>query len=271
MQPTRSLICLLFALALCMPAFSLPAPGPLATSSDLTVIGLVVPDHASGETASPLLIAMLPAGGTLGLLPEPLPASSDKSWRLPVGALALAGLLLLPFDAEMAPSIADAAAGERDSFAVQAANDLGTPQVIFPALGALYLVGDSYDKESAKLAAVAFVNAGALVQVGKSLAGRARPLTTGDSPGAFTGPSLTNEYASFPSGHASVAFAVANVLAHRYPKQKWLYYGLAGAVGLARVISEAHFPADVLVGAAVGVYAGESTLRSNGRLLSFTW
>jgi len=259
----------LLTLLLCaMPVFALPAPR--VTPHNVAVIGLAVPDPASlSEPIPELLVAAVPAGTPPAL--ELLPAPPDTSWRRPIEELALAGLLLLPFDAETMPSIEDATAGARGSFAVDAANSLGTPQVIFPALGALYLTGDAYDKESAKLAAVALVNAGALAQTGKSLAGRARPTTPGEPLGEFQGPRLSNEYASFPSGHATVAFAIANVLAHRYPKQKWLYYSLAGAVGLARVISEAHFPSDVLVGAATGMYAGESTLRSNGRMLSFTW
>lgn len=263
----RFLILPALSFILCVTSvFALPAPPVI--SSDITIVCLAVPDPASPD-ASPLLVAALPA--SISLTPERLPESSDKTWHRPVEVLVVAGLLLLPLDAEMMPSIEDATAGERDSFAVDAANSLGTPQVIFPALGALYLTGDAYDKESAKLAAVAFLDAGALVQVCKTLTGRARPLTPADHLGEFQGPRLSNEYASFPSGHSAVAFAVARVLAQRYPKRKWLYYGLAGAVALARVVSEAHFPSDVLVGAAAGIYSGESALRSRGRLLSFTW
>lgn len=267
----RFLTFLLPALLFCgAPGLTLPAPGPLAAPPGLTVVGLAIPDQASpGEAAPPLLIAVLPAGTSQA--PVPLPAPSTKAWHRPIEGLALAGLLLLPLDAHIMPSIEDATAGARGSLAVDAANSFGTPQVIFPALGALYLAGDSYDKETAKLAGVAFANAGVLVQVGKTLAGRSRPTTPSDPPGEFNGPRLSNDYASFPSGHSTVAFAVATVLAHRYPKRKWLFYGVAGAVGLARVISKAHFPSDVLVGAAVGTYAGESALRSNGRLLAFTW
>jgi len=264
----RSLNLMLLTLLLCAkPTFALPAPGLLATSSSLAVIGVVAPDPAL--PGQPLLVAVV--SEELSMAPEPLPAPAGKSWHRPIERLALAGLLLLPLDAETMPSIEEATAGARNSFAVDAANSLGTPQVIFPALGALYLAGDTYDKETAKLAAVALINAGVLVQTGKSLAGRARPTTPSDTLGEFEGPRLNNEYASFPSGHATVAFAVANVLAHRYPKRKWLYYGLAGVVGLARIISEAHFPSDVLVGAATGMYAGESALRSKGRVLAFTW
>jgi len=185
--------------------------------------------------------------------------------------LALAGLLLLPFDTKTMPRIQRAVGTDRGNGAIDLVNNFGTPQVLLPVIGALYLSPAHYDHTSAAMAGVAFVDAGFLVEVGKTLTGRARPDTPGVASGAFTGPTLKSSYASFPSGHTAVAFAVATVLAHRYPKHRWLYYGVASAVGVARVWKSAHFPSDVLVGAGVGYCAGDSAVQSRGRLLSFTW
>ncbi|HEU5479945.1 MAG TPA: phosphatase PAP2 family protein, partial [Candidatus Tumulicola sp.] len=61
----------------------------------------------------------------------------------------------------------------------------------------------------------------------------------------------------FPSGHTAVAFAVAAALAPDLPRPVrpfvWL---LAVIVGFARVYVGAHFPLDVLGGAALGYAIG---------------
>lgn len=200
------------------------------------------------------------------------PASSALKKELPsagvrvAGDLALAGLILIPFDADMMSKIK-----RQDNTAVSVVNSLGTPEVLLPVIGAIYVSGKPYEKDTAKLAVVALVDATVLTETGKLLTGRARPGIATSPAGEFTGPKLKSGYDSFPSGHTSAAFSVATVLGHRYPKYRWLYYTLAGAVGVARVLHNDHFPSDVLVGAGVGILSGESALHTNGRLLAITW
>ncbi len=59
-------------------------------------------------------------------------------------------------------------------------------------------------------------------------------------------------YASFPSGHATTAFATAVILSLWYPRGAGLFVGLALVAGLSRVVLGAHFPSDVLGGAVLG-------------------
>jgi hypothetical protein len=71
---------------------------------------------------------------------------------------------------------------------------------------------------------------------------------------------------SFPSNHATQAFAVASVVATHYderPWVRWLAYSVAGGVGFARVYHDAHHTSDVLAGAAIGTLVGTTVARAN--------
>lgn len=58
---------------------------------------------------------------------------------------------------------------------------------------------------------------------------------------------------SFPSGHATFAFAAAYVLA-QYDKKRALYfYGIAVLIAFSRVYLGFHYVGDVLVGSLIGV------------------
>ncbi|MFO0775500.1 MAG: phosphatase PAP2 family protein [Nitrospiraceae bacterium] len=86
-------------------------------------------------------------------------------------------------------------------------------------------------------------------------------------------PSFDNGFDSFPSGHASASFAVAAVLAARLPRWRWLWYGLATAIAMSRILRSAHFPSDVIGGAAIGMVAGavvSGPIRRWGRTLCDT-
>jgi hypothetical protein len=64
---------------------------------------------------------------------------------------------------------------------------------------------------------------------------------------------------AFPSGHAATSFAFAAVVAHRYPKNKWVKWGayaLATGVSLSRYPAKKHYPSDILIGATLGYVTG---------------
>lgn len=62
---------------------------------------------------------------------------------------------------------------------------------------------------------------------------------------------------SFPSGHTSNAFVMASVLRHEFKKSSPLLsysgYLFASATGILRVLNNAHWVSDVLVGAGIGI------------------
>lgn len=69
-----------------------------------------------------------------------------------------------------------------------------------------------------------------------------RAVVVGKKPGNY----------SFPSGHSAAAFGGAYLLARHYPRLAPLFYAIAATVGFSRVYLGAHYPGDVLSGAAVG-------------------
>ena len=79
---------------------------------------------------------------------------------------------------------------------------------------------------------------------------RDRPAVADPEPETLVG--LPATY-SFPSGHATVSFACATVLALAVPRLTWPLFALAALISFSRVYVGVHYPFDVLAGAALGV------------------
>jgi undecaprenyl-diphosphatase len=58
---------------------------------------------------------------------------------------------------------------------------------------------------------------------------------------------------SFPSGHATVSFACATVLAFAIPRFVVPLYALAALIAFSRVYVGVHYPTDVIAGAVLGI------------------
>ena len=58
---------------------------------------------------------------------------------------------------------------------------------------------------------------------------------------------------AFPSGHASLAFAIATAVYFYYPKTGILFFLAAFSIGFGRVATGLHWPSDILGGAVVGI------------------
>jgi membrane-associated phospholipid phosphatase len=108
----------------------------------------------------------------------------------------------------------------------------------------------------------------------KIVAGRARPYVSADTnPGDFGfGRGMKDDHhKAFPSGHATAAFAAAAAVVAEthewWPQSTWyvapMMYGGATAVGLSRMYHDQHWASDVVMGAAIGTFAGLKTVRFN--------
>lgn len=89
----------------------------------------------------------------------------------------------------------------------------------------------------------------------KHLVGRPRPKFMHAGNFALS-PAGGSGWDSFPSGHATVSFAVAAVLAVRFPRARWVIVGIAAAIALSRILRGAHFLTDTVGGAVLGWLAG---------------
>lgn len=92
---------------------------------------------------------------------------------------------------------------------------------------------------------------------------RDRPPLANPDPGPLVALPATG---SFPSGHATVAFACATALALAVPRLVLPLFALAALIGWSRVYVGVHYPLDVLAGALIGVALGFAVAGS-GRLV----
>jgi len=109
----------------------------------------------------------------------------------------------------------------------------------------------------------------------KTVFGRARPFVDTISPNPndwqlLRGLRAGARYQSFPSGHTTAAFAAAAAVTAEtstwWPTATALLigpamYGGAAAVGLSRMYENRHWASDVILGAAIGTFAGNKVVR----------
>lgn len=187
----------------------------------------------------------------------------------PVEAVAFAASIALAagFDGPLRRTLqADRTAG-RDDLA-RVGNAFGNLIYTGPLLAVGWLAGEVTHRPGlarASLRAVeAGVAAGGVTAVLKLAVGRARP-NAGTGPGRFR---PFGGDVSFPSGHMTVAMAVATSLARSTP-DRWTdaaFYGAAALTGFARMNDDKHWLSDVVAGTAIGYLAGRQL---NGRVGRF--
>ena len=232
-------------------------------------------------TALSLLGALAPTA-----LPQAPPADSVKLNRLFIksdlyvlGAFGAATVLMFPLDRHLASVVRD-----EDLLGNRKLERLSSTLRFFggpgPYLigGGMYVVGRVWHVDRAVDLAVhgteAVVIGTAVSGALKIILGRARPYTSLDTnPRNFGfGRGLKSpDYQAFPSGHATTAFAAAAAVAAEtlewWPGSRWIFrpilYGGAALVGLSRMYDDKHWASDIVMGAAVGTFAGLKVVRFN--------
>jgi undecaprenyl-diphosphatase len=88
----------------------------------------------------------------------------------------------------------------------------------------------------------------------KRIIGRARPFVGGAAdPYLYSVMAFDVRYASFPSGHATTAFAAAIAISALWPSTRAVMWTYAILMAISRVVVTAHHPSDVVAGALVGI------------------
>ncbi len=118
--------------------------------------------------------------------------------------------------------------------------------------------------ETGRLGAEAVIDSGTVVLATKLVTNRERPLE-GDRQGRFwtNGTGSWHWDSSFPSDHAAATMSLARVIAGEYPQ--WYIsvpaYGFAETISVSRILANAHFPSDVVIGQTIGFLTGTWILR----------
>lgn len=215
------------------------------------------------------------AGANPDLLPlqfKPLSSSSELTIQSPSlsasvadptssGSTRPSGTLLQRFDLK-AQSWAQEHRTDKTNRIAGDFRDFGNPLVVVKPLAALFIYGELSGNDNAvrtaKLSTESILLGGAATDILKRLIKRPRPnnRNTPDSDLART---------SFPSGHTTVAFALATVVASEYGGAiPYLAYGSAALTGWSRINDNVHWTSDVLFGALIGYTAGRIVVRHSG-------
>lgn len=185
------------------------------------------------------------------------PAHWHAHWRLLAAAAAVTALLIAT-DRNVSAALPAQGAVPHDS---RIASNAGLA-VLFAEAGGIYLNGwrtGSLPSRRNGLAALESAgNAAIVAEAAKWAARRQRPSAAAGHGDFWKGGD------SFPSGHATLSWALAETLAMEHPHSPWMHWGnwsAAAAIGVLRVTGQRHFPADVFAGGLTGHEIGRDIAR----------
>jgi membrane-associated phospholipid phosphatase len=184
----------------------------------------------------------------------------DATWLLPLGA---ATGTLIASDHHTMTALVHINPADQKHFSTL--SDAGVAALgVLPAGMYLWSLGHDAPQahETGLLTGEALADAYVFSKAIQFVSLRDRPAVN-DAQGHFWSSGPLNS--SFPSDHATAAWAMASVLGDEYPG--WItrtaVYGLATGVSISRVLAEQHFPSDVLVGSAAGWLIGHYVYRAH--------
>ncbi len=135
--------------------------------------------------------------------------------------------------------------------------------------GALYAAGLAIDskelRDVGRISYESILLSGVITTSIKMIVGRARPYNNLGTRHFKMFNVKVDKFMSFPSGHTTVAFALATVFADR-AGSVWAYpvfYTLALSTAYARIYKDKHWLSDVVGGAAIGTLSSLALLHAN--------
>jgi len=184
--------------------------------------------------------------------------ATDSAWLLPLGGVTAGLIGSDQHSMARARSNADAIALGKNVSDFTLAGMASVPALMY-VWGGLHHFPRAH--ETGLLSGEALMNSYVVVEALKFAFARERP-TTVDGQGRFY---QTISDPSFPSGHAILGWTMASVIAHEYPGwlSQTLAYSGATAISVSRVAGRKHFPADVVVGSAMGWLIGRQVYRAH--------
>ncbi len=191
-----------------------------------------------------------------------------KDW-MTLGAVIGTGLVLFALDEEIYKSLGDHQNAQSQDIS-RFISHFGDGAFIVALLTGFYASGEIARskglRKTALLSLESWLISGAVVVGIKFLVGRARPYAEEGSK-AFRPFRGSSRYYSFPSGHATSAFALASVLSDQTDNAMVdiLSYGLAGLVAASRVHNNKHWVSDVFIGSALGYFIGKGISQRHDR------
>jgi membrane-associated phospholipid phosphatase len=216
--------------------------------------------------AAPVPAAAKPEDINLVGMPKRLLRDQEAIWTSPLRLKPKDAIWLVPFGTATGLLISSDQHTMTQSIHINAsdqskANTLSNGALVgigaIPATGYLWSLFNHSPQahETGLLAGEALINSLAVNEVLKVALRRERPPINNAAGDFFS--SKWND-GSFPSNHSTMAWSMAAVVSSEYPGwlTKTAVYGLASTVSVSRVLSEQHFPSDVLVGSVAGWLIG---------------
>jgi membrane-associated phospholipid phosphatase len=184
--------------------------------------------------------------------------STPKKALVAIGLVIVAVALLLPFDAIILGQFVNLLPPQQEGLVKLLSNKGIYP--LYAIFLALFIYGFVNNKQHLKQTCMAYLKTQfffsiLLTRVLKIVFGRARP-AQGQDWAFFT---LESKYDAFPSGHSADAFVSAIFLYYllkhsNYSNYRYVPICYAASIALTRLMINAHFPSDVLAGAAIGLF-----------------
>jgi membrane-associated phospholipid phosphatase len=134
--------------------------------------------------------------------------------------------------------------------------------------GTVYLAGlfmrNKTIRETGRMLLQSLIYSGIITVLFKTVTGRSRPYFS-ESQYDFNWFEKAEEKQAFPSGHATVAFAVSTVFAERINTwwSRTLFYSLAALTAYSRIHDNQHWVSDVAFGSLIGFGSGYFVVHTN--------